>query len=224
MKLNMSPPLPSHQNFDSVSQHSLPSPPPLPSVNYFATSNPSQSSNLLLKTTTTNNTNLNTFGRSNTLDRKIKIPNNNLILNLNNNNNNKQPNSMEYNTNSYSNSLERRMHVNSYNQSPHRNSLSISLRSPTSSSSAASSSNKMSNYQTKLSHEPILENEHFNVTTMPQSNSSNDMMAINNAAIKCELDNARNRILTLTNQLNTNVSIVGICSSLFFYVILTKLN
>jgi hypothetical protein len=215
MKLNMSPPqlsppLPPHQIFDSVSQHSLPSPPPLPSVNYFATSNPSQSSNLLLKTTTTNNTNLNTFGRSNTLDRKIKIPNNNLILNLNNNNNNKQPNSMEYNTNSYSNSLERRMHVNSYNQSPHRNSLSISLRSPTSSSA----SNKMSNYQTKLSHEPILENEHFNVTTMPQSNSSNDMMAINNAAIKCELDNARNRILTLTNQLNTNVSIVGICSSL----------
>jgi hypothetical protein len=154
-----------------------------------------QSSNLLLKTTTSsataaatiNQTNLNTFGRSNTLDRKIKPsssqpPTSQLMLNLNSNN--KQQNEINLST-IYSNSLERsysqRQYLQStgYSQSPqHRNSLSISLRSPTASS-------KISHLPC---HEPILENGNYLVCN---SASTNDIISNtgNMQQLKIDLEN-----------------------------------
>ena len=213
-----------HYSADVFGHSSLPSPPlPPPPPNPSSTNNqpnlllltPSmQPSNLLLKTTTTattaaNPTNLNTFGRSNTLDRKMKPSSSQspttqqLMLNLNNNNNNtKQHNDINLST-IYSNSLERSysqrqyLQSNGYSQSPHRNSLSISLRSPTASS-------KISHLPC---HEPILENGNYLISN---SASTNDIIsnAGNMQQLKSDLENARNRIITLTNQLNTNVSLL----------------
>jgi len=221
-RLNMSPQHLSPSNA-SQNQQQLPSPPllPPPPPNPSSSNNthnlllltPSmQSSNLLLKTTTSsataaaiNQTNLNTFGRSNTLDRKIKPsssqpPTSQLMLNLNSNN--KQQNEINLST-IYSNSLERsysqRQYLQStgYSQSPqHRNSLSISLRSPTASS-------KISHLPC---HEPILENGNYLVCN---SASTNDIISNtgNMQQLKIDLENARNRIITLTNQLSTNVRV-----------------
>ena len=99
-----------------------------------------------------------------------------------------------------------------YSQSPHRNSLSISLRSPTSSSRLMTHHHHQQQ-QSKMINETINENGSY---LMSSSASSNDIISINSnqssvqqqqQQLKIELDNARNRILTLTNQLNTNVSV-----------------
>ena len=224
-RLNMSPqqsPLQkTTKQYDSFSQQSLPSPPPPPQLqqqtpNLLLTPSMQhhqmQQSNLLLKTTT----NLNTFGRSNTLDRKIKQPQ--LLSNINKPQTKLVNDDQQFNSNSLERNYNQRQYLvnnqtvncTNYSQSPHRNSLSISLRSPTSSSRLMT--HHQQQQQSKMINETINENGSY---LMSSSASSNDIISINSnqssvqqqQQLKIELDNARNRILTLTNQLNTNVSV-----------------
>lgn len=207
------------KQYDSFSQQSLPSPPPPPQLqqqppNLLLTPSMQhhqmQQSNLLLKTTT----NLNTFGRSNTLDRKIKQPQ--LLSNINKPQTKLVNDDQQFNSNSLERNYNQRQYfVNNqtvnctnYSQSPYRNSLSISLRSPTSSSRLMTHHQQQ---QSKMINETINENGSYLISS---SASSNDIISINSnqssvqqQQLKIELDNARNRILTLTNQLNTNVSV-----------------
>ena len=226
----------SHHNLQTLSQASLPSPPQVSLISPSTTSGCHQSLNL------------NSFGRSNTLDRKLKPLISTQMPLLNTGKTSKLINESS-SAQFYSNSLERNLSFNQQRQfaakngantinranlvfsmtnstfmpqncappatsnvcgSPQRNSLNIPLKAAVGS---------VAPFQKRpLSQDPMSESMALmtNSFLISSSASSNDIISYNANSqfslaavqqLKSELENARARILTLTNQLNTNVSI-----------------
>lgn len=141
-----------------------------------------------------NSNNLNSFGRSNTLDRKLKPLNQDVSVS-------------KFKNNSF------KLNADDYREQ--RNSLNIQLKSPSSSSYRSSFQNQSS--KRPLSQEPIMEItaeipidtcEVYspNLSTECGFNQAGTMSKIQQ--LSYELENSKNRIISLTNQLNSNVSII----------------
>lgn len=221
----LSPPLPPPPISPQMQRHkldtcSLPSPPPLPPHAYLLSPQKSIAASLLTNVTQAN-CNFNSFGRSNTLDRKPKQSNFNF---------NKENTVNQINSQHFYNSLERKTltdnETSNYrlfnglkpqqfqvNTSPQRNSLNLTLKppSPQSPSQRASQSNGGPFSKRPLSQDTILENASSllefqqrisSTPTSPEHYSS----LISGANLKLDLENAKNQIFLLTNQLNTSVS------------------
>ena len=239
----------SHHNLNPLSnfsQNSLPSPPPT----LISPNSAAQQHNSLLLTTSSyqqqaSGLNLNSFGRSNTLDRKLKplLTQSSQMPLLNTVKTSKLINEAN-NIHVYSNSLERNLSFNQQRQfmakngpnSLNRNNLMFNMTNSTfmpqtngqsvCTSPQRNSLNiplKTGPFQTNkrpLSQDPMIEsNSSFLISS---SASSNDIISFNTNNIstpnqfslstiqqlKSELENARARILTLTNQLNNNVNYI----------------
>lgn len=167
----------------------LPSP---PCSSELETSSPSATNSINHYNMPVNSINLNSFGRSNTLDRKLKPLNQDTSVSKFKNNNFRQ-------------------NVDEYKD--HRNSLNIQLKSPSCNSYRSSFQNSS---KRPLSQEPIMEitaeipidNCEFigaNFTPDCGFNQTGTISKIQQ--LSYELENAKNRIISLTNQLNSNVSI-----------------
>lgn len=180
------------ENLSIVSE--LPSPPP-PSSSDSETKSSSVTDSINHSNMPVNSINLNSFGRSNTLDRKLKPLN---------------QDASKFKNNSF------KQNADDYKEQ--RNSLNIQLKSPSSGSYRSSFQNSSS--KRPLSQEPIMEitaeipidtchTYNSNISSEYGFNQAGTMSKIQQ--LSYELENAKNRILSLTNQLNSNVSIF------FFY-------
>ncbi|CAF0722042.1 unnamed protein product [Brachionus calyciflorus] len=200
-------------NFSSELSPPLPSPPSsiLKSV---TTSSVTNSINQIKMPVNSASINLNSFGRSNTLDRKLKNQNESSSSSIN-----------KYKiNNSYIQVQHQQQQISFQNDELHmkdqRNSLNIQLKSPSSNSYRINNINNCNTTPSKrpLSQEPIMEitteihlDENDNFTNNLNSsifsfNPSGTMSKMQQ--VSYELENAKNRILSLTNQLNSNAQLV----------------
>jgi hypothetical protein len=213
----MTPPLPppplspEHKSYATTNLN-LPSPPPLPRQNF------------------------NTFGRSNTLDRRSKQQHSTFsYAEIPRQSNNSFYNSLERKTltdNSNENSNYRLFSTMKaqqkptqhqqpdqilYHGSPQRNSLNLTMKPPSSQTPSQRNVGSTGSYTKRpLSQDTILENTaHLaefqqRMSSTPTSPDHYSCLIQGQAAspgIKLELENAKNQIFQLTNQLNTSVSL-----------------
>lgn len=151
-----------------------------------------------------NSINLNSFGRSNTLDRKLKPLNQDASV-------------PKFKNNTF------RQNGDDYKEQ--RNSLNIQLKSPSCNSYRSSFQNSS---KRPLSQEPIMEItaeipidtcDAFCTNFASNSGFSQTGTISTIQKLSYELENAKNRIISLTNQLNSNVSIFTVAVGNNFFII-----
>ena len=221
-------PSPIHQLFTemSMSPSCLPTPPPLPPHTTQSVANNNNTSHYAKST----NTSFNTFGRSNTLDRKSFATKTSFKMTDKNDNSSiyQNYNSLERKTITDSDNHNASYRLfNTLNKSgslqQQRNSLNLALKPPSPNGPATQRQSPNSNdvyVKRPLSQDTILENSACLLEfqqKMQSTPTSPDHYSIafnhlqqqqqhSPGHLKQELDIARNQILILTNQLNKSVS------------------